>query len=96
MVRGVPRDVLPIHGERLMGRRAKRLQHPTLATMKGSVLAPISMLGRSSRSSQAWRGRSREQGNNPVGITYIGDGGASCGDFHEGLNMAATLNSPLC
>jgi TPP-dependent pyruvate/acetoin dehydrogenase alpha subunit len=41
----------------------------------------------------AWA--SREQGNNPVGLTYIGDGGASCGDFHEGLNMAATLNSPL-
>jgi TPP-dependent pyruvate/acetoin dehydrogenase alpha subunit len=28
-------------------------------------------------------------------LTYIGDGGTSTGDFHEGLNLAAVLSVPL-
>jgi pyruvate dehydrogenase E1 component alpha subunit len=30
-----------------------------------------------------------------VALTWIGDGGASMGDFHEGLNFAATLRLPF-
>jgi TPP-dependent pyruvate/acetoin dehydrogenase alpha subunit len=35
------------------------------------------------------------QGRDLVALTYIGDGGTSTGDFHEGLNIAAVLNVPL-
>ena len=37
----------------------------------------------------------RMRGENRVALTYIGDGGTSTGDFHEGLNLAAVLNLPL-
>jgi TPP-dependent pyruvate/acetoin dehydrogenase alpha subunit len=35
------------------------------------------------------------QGKNLVALTYIGDGGTSTGDFHEGLNLAAVLSVPF-
>jgi TPP-dependent pyruvate/acetoin dehydrogenase alpha subunit len=37
----------------------------------------------------------RMQGKDLVALTYIGDGGTSTGDFHEGMNLAAVLNVPL-
>merc|ERR1711879_204449 len=33
--------------------------------------------------------------NHGAGIAYAGDGGTSHGEFHEGLNFAATTSSPL-
>jgi len=35
------------------------------------------------------------QGQKAVTMTYIGDGGSSIGDFHEGLNFAAVRNAPF-
>ncbi len=35
------------------------------------------------------------QGKDLVAMTYIGDGGTSTGDFHEGLNLASVLNVPF-
>ena len=35
------------------------------------------------------------QGNDAVTICYFGEGAASEGDFHAGLNMAAVLNCPV-
>jgi TPP-dependent pyruvate/acetoin dehydrogenase alpha subunit len=37
----------------------------------------------------------RMQKKDVVALTYIGDGGTSTGDFHEGLNLAAVLNVPF-
>ncbi len=37
----------------------------------------------------------RIQGRKAVTLTYIGDGGASIGDFHEGLNFAAVAHAPF-
>ena len=37
----------------------------------------------------------RMQGKNAVTLNFIGDGGASIGDFHEGLNFAAVANAPF-
>ncbi|MBT3232044.1 MAG: thiamine pyrophosphate-dependent dehydrogenase E1 component subunit alpha [Calditrichaeota bacterium] len=37
----------------------------------------------------------RNQGKNAVTLNFIGDGGASIGDFHEGLNFAAVANAPF-
>lgn len=34
-------------------------------------------------------------GKDEVGITYVGDGGTSEGDFHEGMNFAAVYETPL-
>ncbi|MEM6454968.1 MAG: dehydrogenase E1 component subunit alpha/beta [Acidobacteriota bacterium] len=37
----------------------------------------------------------KQQGGDRVAINFIGDGGTSTGDFHEGLNMAAVWRLPL-
>jgi 2-oxoisovalerate dehydrogenase E1 component len=37
----------------------------------------------------------QRQGTGRVAINFIGDGGTSTGDFHEGLNMAAVWRLPL-
>ena len=37
----------------------------------------------------------RMQGKKVVSLTFIGDGGASIGDFHEGLNFAAVAHAPF-
>lgn len=59
------------------------------------VIAPISMLGAMIPvcAGIAWAGR--EQGKNLVAMTYIGDGGTSTGDFHEGMNLASVWKLPL-
>lgn len=35
------------------------------------------------------------QGKNAVGMTFVGDGGTSTGDFHEALNFASVIKAPL-
>ena len=37
----------------------------------------------------------KQDGSDRVAINFIGDGGTSTGDFHEGLNMAAVWKLPL-
>ncbi len=37
----------------------------------------------------------KRRGSDRVALNFIGDGGTSTGDFHEGLNMAAVLRAPL-
>ncbi len=37
----------------------------------------------------------QQKGSDRVAINFIGDGGTSTGDFHEGLNMAAVWKLPL-
>jgi pyruvate dehydrogenase E1 component alpha subunit/2-oxoisovalerate dehydrogenase E1 component alpha subunit len=96
IVRGVPpRDVFCQYMARADGPTGGRDCNTHFGDHGLGITAPISMLGALIPvvSGMAWA--AREQGKNVVGLTYIGDGGASCGDFHEGLNMAATLGSPL-
>jgi pyruvate dehydrogenase E1 component alpha subunit len=38
---------------------------------------------------------SKLQGKNEVAIVFIGDGGTSHGEFHEGMNFAATFDLPM-
>ena len=37
----------------------------------------------------------KQSGSDRVAVNFIGDGGTSTGDFHEGLNMAAVWKLPL-
>lgn len=37
----------------------------------------------------------KQKGSDRVALNFIGDGGTSTGDFHEGLNMAAVWRLPL-
>jgi pyruvate dehydrogenase E1 component alpha subunit/2-oxoisovalerate dehydrogenase E1 component alpha subunit len=59
------------------------------------LVAPISMLGSVIPVMAGVALAGRKLGKDLVAMTYIGDGGTSTGDFHEGLNLAAVLNVPF-
>jgi pyruvate dehydrogenase E1 component alpha subunit/2-oxoisovalerate dehydrogenase E1 component alpha subunit len=60
-----------------------------------SIIGPISHLGTLIPVMTGAILAARMRGADRVGLTYIGDGGTSTGDFHEGLNLAAVLKLPL-
>jgi TPP-dependent pyruvate/acetoin dehydrogenase alpha subunit len=59
------------------------------------IFSPISMLGSSIPVAAGAALSFRQRGRNNVAMAYIGDGATNTGDFHEGLNFAATLNLPF-
>ncbi len=59
------------------------------------VIAPISHLGSLIPVLAGVGLAARMQGRRWVALTYIGDGGASVGEVHEGLNFAAVQRCPL-
>ena len=61
---------------------------------RGTV-APISILGPLIPIMAGVALAGRMQKKKRVALTYIGDGGASTGDFHEGMNFAAVQHLPL-
>jgi len=60
-----------------------------------SIIGPISVLGTLIPVMTGAALAARNRGEDRVALTYIGEGGTSTGDFHEGLNLAAVLNLPL-
>jgi TPP-dependent pyruvate/acetoin dehydrogenase alpha subunit len=60
-----------------------------------SLIGPISVLGTLIPVMAGAALAARMRGERRVAMTYIGDGGSSTGDFHEGLNLAAVLRVPL-
>src|SRR5256885_3154151 len=66
-----------------------------LDDLEKSIIGPISVLGTLIPVMTGAALAARLRGENRVALTYIGDGGTSTGDFHEGLNLAAVLNLPL-
>jgi TPP-dependent pyruvate/acetoin dehydrogenase alpha subunit len=59
------------------------------------LIGPISMLGALIPVCAGAGLAFKMRGENRVALTYIGDGGSSVGDFHEGLNFAAVHDIPL-
>ena len=62
---------------------------------KRALIGPISHLGTLIPVMAGAALAARMRGEDRVALTYIGDGGTSTGDFHEGLNQAAVLRLPL-
>jgi TPP-dependent pyruvate/acetoin dehydrogenase alpha subunit len=62
---------------------------------KRALIGPISHLGTLIPVMAGAALAARLHGERRVAMTYIGDGGTSTGDFHEGLNLAAVLKVPL-
>ncbi|MDM7917287.1 MAG: thiamine pyrophosphate-dependent dehydrogenase E1 component subunit alpha [Candidatus Eisenbacteria bacterium] len=65
------------------------------ADLSRGILGPISMLGALVSACAGVALAFRMRGEKRVALTWIGDGGSSTGDFHEGLNFAAVLDLPL-
>src|SRR5579872_7388215 len=97
LVRGFrPRDVLTQH----MARATAPTQGKDGTSHFGDlgsrhVIAPISMLGDLIPVMTGAAMAGRYLGQKMVALTWIGDGGASTGAFHEGLNFAAVQKAPL-
>src|SRR6185295_2273941 len=92
---GQPREVMMQYMARGLSPTGGKDGNTHFGDLKRGIVAPISMLGAviPVMAGVALAGRMR--GLNLVALTYIGDGGTSTGDFHEGLNLAAVLDAPF-
>ncbi|MCZ7651113.1 MAG: thiamine pyrophosphate-dependent dehydrogenase E1 component subunit alpha [Thermoanaerobaculia bacterium] len=96
LVRGVrPREIFMQYMARAGSPTGGRDGNLHFGDLARGIVAPISMLGAliPVMAGAAWA--ARRQGRETVALTYIGDGGTSTGDFHEGMNLAAVLQAPL-
>lgn len=66
-----------------------------LGDLKRGVIAPISMLGSMIPTLVGCALAFKMRRERRVALTFIGDGGTSTGEFHEGLNMAAVMKVPF-
>jgi len=96
VVRGVPLDTIFAQWlGRVTGPSGGRDGNLHFGCIERGVLAPVSMLGATIPVCAGVALAGRQQGKNHVALAYIGDGGTNTGDFHEGLNFAATLRLPM-
>ncbi|MEO8277207.1 MAG: thiamine pyrophosphate-dependent dehydrogenase E1 component subunit alpha [Thermoanaerobaculia bacterium] len=96
LVRGVsPREVFTQYmarGGSPTGGKDCNLHFGDLAR---GLVSPISMLGALVPVMAGVALAAKLQKKSYVAMTYIGDGGTSTGEFHEGMNLAAVLEVPL-
>ena len=59
------------------------------------LVGPISHLGTMVEIMAGITWAMRLKGEDRVGVAYLGDGGSSTGEFHEGLNFAAVQQCPM-
>lgn len=96
LVKGVqPREVFTQYMARGTSPTHGRDGNLHFGDLERDLVAPISMLGALIPVMAGMAFAARRRGEDAVMLTYIGDGGASTGDFHEGLNLAAVWKLPL-
>lgn len=92
IVRGVPLEKIFAQWlGRITGPSGGRDGNLHFGYMEKGVLAPVSMLGVTIPVCCGVALAAKQRNEGLVAMAYIGDGGTNTGDFHEGLNMAATL-----
>lgn len=96
LVRGYrPRDLFTQYMARATSPTGGRDCNTHFGDVSRGVVAPISMLGAMIPVMVGVGWASRLRGQDRVALTYIGDGGTSTGDFHEGLNLASVWKAPF-
>ena len=96
LVRGVkPREVMMQYMAKGGSPTGGKDGNTHFGDLSRGLVAPISMLGALIPVMVGVALAGKMQGKNLVALTYIGDGGTSTGDFHEGLNLAAVLEVPF-
>ncbi len=96
LVRGVsPREVFTQYMARGGSPTGGKDCNLHFGDLKRGLISPISMLGALVPVMAGVGLAAKLQHKSYVAMTYIGDGGTSTGDFHEGMNVAAVLGVPL-
>ena len=96
LVRGVqPREVMMQYMAKSDSPTGGKDGNTHFGDLQRGLVAPISMLGAIIPVMVGVALAGKMQGKDLVALTYIGDGGTSTGDFHEGLNLAAVLHVPF-
>lgn len=96
LVRGVaPREVFTQYMARGTSPTGGKDCNLHFGDLSRGLVAPISMLGALIPVMAGVALAAKYRGEAFVALTYIGDGGTSTGDFHEGMNLAAVLEVPL-
>jgi TPP-dependent pyruvate/acetoin dehydrogenase alpha subunit len=96
LVRGIaPRDIFCQYMARKDGPTGGRDLNTHFGDLSKGVVAPISMLGSLIPVMIGIALAKRAQGKDVVTLSFIGDGGSSTGEFHEGLNYAAVMKAPF-
>ena len=90
-----PRDIFCQYLARVDGPTKGKDTTLHFGEMERGTVAPISILGPLIPIMAGVALAGRMQKKKRVALTYIGDGGASTGDFHEGMNFAAVQKLPL-
>ncbi len=96
LVRGVqPREVMMQYMAKSDSPTGGKDCNTHFGDLSRGLVAPISMLGAviPILTGVALAGKMLKK--ELVALTYIGDGGTSTGDFHEGLNLASVLHVPF-
>lgn len=97
LVKGAePRHVFAQYMARSLGPSGGKDNNIHFGDIKGQgTVSIISMLGKMIPIMVGVGMANKMLKNNAVAMTYIGDGGTSTGDFHEGLNLASVLKIPF-
>ncbi|HEX4961766.1 MAG TPA: thiamine pyrophosphate-dependent dehydrogenase E1 component subunit alpha [Thermoanaerobaculia bacterium] len=96
LVRGVkPREVMMQYMAKSDSPTGGKDGNTHFGDLQRGLVAPISMLGAVIPVMAGVALAGKMQGKDLVALTYIGDGGTSTGDFHEGLNLASVLGVPF-
>jgi TPP-dependent pyruvate/acetoin dehydrogenase alpha subunit len=96
LVRGIPpRQIFCQYMARKDGPTRGRDLNTHFGDLSKGVVSPISMLGSLIPVMIGIAMAKKAQGRDVVTMTYIGDGGSSTGEFHEGLNYAAVMKAPF-
>lgn len=96
LVRGVtPGQFLANYLGRTTGPTGGKDGNSHFGVLDLGIFAPISMLGALIPVCAGAALSFKLRGEKRVALTWIGDGGSSMGDFHEGLNFAAVQRLPL-
>ena len=96
VVRGVtPREIFAQYLGRADSPTFGRDTGTHFGDLSRGIVAPIAALGSNIAVLAGGALSFRLRGQKRVAVTFIGDGGTSTGDFHEGLNLAAVWKLPL-
>ena len=96
LVRGVPpRDVFAQYCARAIGPTRGKDQNLHFGWVERGLIAPVSVVGALVPVMAGVALELKLRGKRQMALTYIGDGGMSTTDFHEGMNFAAVHKLPL-